>query len=147
MWPDHRCCKHQVHVMISLSFLESSLTWTQKTTRQTHTSSACFSLSLSLPLSLNRSIGLSPSLLSYHFISSLSVWRCGLVVDTWFRDQKVPGSSPGCARWTLSSWKRLFTCISSPHSLPNHSSCCNCLGKAIYLHFLSTPVCKMGTRL
>ena len=30
---------------------------------------------------------------------------------------------------------------------PNHSSCCNCLGKAIYLHFLSTPVCKMGTRL
>ena len=28
-----------------------------------------------------------------------------------------------------------------------HSSCCNCLWKAIYLHFLSTPVCKMGTRL
>ena len=25
--------------------------------------------------------------------------------------------------------------------------CCNCLGKAIYLHFLSTPVCKMGTWL
>ena len=29
---------------------------------------------------------------------------------------------------------------------PNHSSCCNCLGKAIYLYFLSTPACKMGTR-
>ena len=38
-------------------------------------------------------------------------WRCGLVVDTWLRDQKVPDSSPGCARSTL-----LFTCISSPHS-------------------------------
>ena len=39
------------------------------------------------------------------------LWRRGLVVDTWLRDQKVPGSSPGCARSTLSPWKRLFTCI------------------------------------
>ena len=37
--------------------------------------------------------------------------RCGLVVDTWLRDQKVPGSSPGYARSTLSPWERLFTCI------------------------------------
>ena len=44
------------------------------------------------------------------------MWRCGLVVDTRPRDQEVPGSSPGCARWTLSPWERLFTCISSPHS-------------------------------
>ena len=43
-------------------------------------------------------------------------WRCGLVVDTWPRDQEAPGSSPGCARSTLSPWERLFTCISSPHS-------------------------------
>ena len=28
--------------------------------------------------------------------------RCGLVVDTWPRDQEVPGSSPSCARSTLS---------------------------------------------
>ena len=40
---------------------------------------------------------------------------CGIVVDTWLRDQKVPGSSPGCARSTLSPWERLFTCISSSH--------------------------------
>ena len=43
-------------------------------------------------------------------------WRCGLVVDTWLRDQKVPGSSLGYARPMLSPWERLFTCISSPHS-------------------------------
>ena len=42
--------------------------------------------------------------------------RCGIVVDTWLRDKKVPGSSPGCATSTLSPWERLFTCISSPHS-------------------------------
>ena len=44
------------------------------------------------------------------------LWRRGLLVDTWLRDQKVPGSSPGCARLTLSPWERLFTCISSSHS-------------------------------
>ena len=44
------------------------------------------------------------------------MWRCSLVVDTWLPDQEVPGSSPGCARSTLSLWERLFTCISSPHS-------------------------------
>ena len=44
------------------------------------------------------------------------LWRCGLVVDTWPRDQEVPGSSPGCASSTLSPWERLFTCISSPQS-------------------------------
>ena len=42
--------------------------------------------------------------------------RCGLVVDTWPPDQEVPGSSPGCARSTYSSWENLFTCVSSPHS-------------------------------
>ena len=36
------------------------------------------------------------------------MWRCGLVVDTWLRDQKVPGSSPGYAWSTLSPWERLF---------------------------------------
>ena len=41
---------------------------------------------------------------------------CGLVVDTWLQDRKVPGSSPGCARSTLSPLERLFTCISSHHS-------------------------------
>ena len=44
------------------------------------------------------------------------LWRRGLVVDTWLWDQEVPGSSPGCARSTLSPWERLFTCIGSPHS-------------------------------
>ena len=44
------------------------------------------------------------------------MWRCGLVVDTWLWDQKVSGSSPGCARSTLSLRERLFICISSPHS-------------------------------
>ena len=44
------------------------------------------------------------------------MWRCGLVVDTWLRDQKIPGLSPGCARLTLGPWESLFTCISSPHS-------------------------------
>ena len=39
-----------------------------------------------------------------------------IVVDTWLWDQGVQGSSPGCARSTLSPWERLFTCISSPHS-------------------------------
>ena len=29
---------------------------------------------------------------------------------------------------------------------PNHCSCCNCVRKTIYLHFLSPLVCKMGTR-
>ena len=43
-------------------------------------------------------------------------WPCGLAVDIWLRDQEVLGSSPGCARSTLSPWKRLLTCISSPHS-------------------------------
>ena len=43
-------------------------------------------------------------------------WHWGLVVDTWLRDQKVPGLNPGYARSTLSLWKKLFTCISSPHS-------------------------------
>ena len=42
--------------------------------------------------------------------------RRGLVVDTWLRDQEVPGSSPGSARSTLSLWERLFTCICSSHS-------------------------------
>ena len=46
----------------------------------------------------------------------LSLWRRGLVVDTWLWDQEVPGSSFGCARSTLSHSERLFTCISSPHS-------------------------------
>ena len=54
----------------------------------------------------------------------LKVWRCGLVVDTWLRDQKVPGSSPGYARPTLSPWERLFTCI-----------------------FLTPLMCKTSTRL
>ena len=44
------------------------------------------------------------------------VWRCSLVLDTWLPDQKVPGSSPGYARSTLSPWERVFTCISSLHS-------------------------------
>ena len=44
------------------------------------------------------------------------LWRRGLVGDTWLWDQEVPGSSPGCARSTLSPWERLFTCIPSPHS-------------------------------
>ena len=35
----------------------------------------------------------------------ISLWRCGLVVDTWPRDHEVPGSSPGCARSTLSPWE------------------------------------------
>ena len=52
----------------------------------------------------------------YSFYSSV-VWRCGLVVDTWLRDQKLSGSSPGYARSTLS------------------------LGKALYMHFL-TPCLK-----
>ena len=34
----------------------------------------------------------------------------GVVVETWLRDHEVPGSSPGCARSTLSPWERLFTC-------------------------------------
>ena len=38
------------------------------------------------------------------------------MVDAWLRDQKVPGSSSGCARSTLSPRERLFTCISLPHS-------------------------------
>ena len=42
-------------------------------------------------------------------------WHCGLVVDTWLRDRKILGSSPGCARLTLSPWERLFPCNSSPH--------------------------------
>ena len=42
-------------------------------------------------------------------LNALLKWRCGLVVDTWIRNQKVPGSSPGYARSTLSPWERLFT--------------------------------------
>ena len=49
-------------------------------------------------------------------IKLTSPWRRGLVIDTWFRDQKVQGSSPGCARLTLSLEERLFTYIFSPHS-------------------------------
>ena len=30
--------------------------------------------------------------------------RCGLVEHTWLLDQKVPGSSPGCAR-SLGLWE------------------------------------------
>ena len=30
---------------------------------------------------------------------------------------------------------------------PNHSSCCNCPVKAIYLHFPRPAICKMSTRL
>ena len=33
---------------------------------------------------------------------------------TWPRDQEVSGSSPGCARSTLSLWERLFTCKRLP---------------------------------
>ena len=36
------------------------------------------------------------------FAGLLNVWRLGQVVDTWLWDLKVPGLSPGCARWTLS---------------------------------------------
>ena len=43
-------------------------------------------------------------------------WEPLLVVDTWLWHQEVPGSSPGCARSTLSPWERPFTCIFSPHS-------------------------------
>ena len=43
-------------------------------------------------------------------------WRCGLVVESWFQNETVLGSSPGCDRSTLSPWERFFTCISSPHS-------------------------------
>ena len=54
----------------------------------------------------------------------VNLWRRGLVVDIWLWDQKVPNSSPGYARLTLSSWERLFTCI-----------------------FLTPLMCKTSTRL
>ena len=56
-------------------------------------------------------------------IFRIFVWRCGLVVETWLRDEEVPGSSPGCARSILSPWERLFTCISSPHSCVKRVPC------------------------
>ena len=46
-----------------------------------------------------------------------TVWRRGLVVDTWLWDQEVPGSSLGCARLCL------------------------------YMHFLTPLMCKTSTRL
>ena len=37
-----------------------------------------------------------------HFTRLLcTIWRCGLGVDTWLRDQEVMGSSSGCARSML----------------------------------------------
>ena len=52
------------------------------------------------------------------------VWHCSLVVDTWLWYQKVPGLSLCYARSTFSPRKRLFTCVSSPHScvrrVPNY---------------------------
>ena len=60
-------------------------------------------------------------------LSTLILKQCDLVVDTWLRDQEVPGSSPGCVRSTLSPWERFFTCISSPHSckkrVPDYRQC------------------------
>ena len=47
-------------------------------------------------------------------ISSILVWLYGLVVEIWLWDQKLPSSSPGFTRSTLSPWERLFTCISLP---------------------------------
>ena len=49
------------------------------------------------------------------FSYTSALWRYGLVVDTWLRDQEISGSSSDCARWTLSPWETLFTCISQPH--------------------------------
>ena len=40
-------------------------------------------------------------------------WRLGLVVDNWLWGHEIPRLSPGCARSTLSPWKRIFTDISS----------------------------------
>ena len=58
------------------------------------------------------------------YICGNLVWRRSLVIDTRLRDQKVPGSDPGCARLTSSPWERLFTGISSPHprvkQIPEH---------------------------
>ena len=55
------------------------------------------------------------------------MWRRGLVVDTWPMDPEIWGSSPGCARSTLSLWERLFICITSPHScvkrVPDYRQC------------------------
>ena len=53
-------------------------------------------------------------MISHIVLVVIIVWYYGLVVDTWLRDQEVSGSSPGCARSTLSPW--LFTCLSSPNS-------------------------------
>ena len=61
--------------------------------------------------------GLSNAPLAFHVpIVIVILWRRGLVIDTWLWDQEVPGSSTGCATLKLSSWERLFTCLSSPHS-------------------------------
>ena len=52
------------------------------------------------------------------------MWRCGLVVDTWFWDQKVPGSSPALCQVDVEP-----------------------LWKAFYMHFLTPLMCKTSTRL
>ena len=42
------------------------------------------------------------------------VWHGGHVVDTWLRDQEVPGTSPDCVESTLSPRGRLLKCVSHP---------------------------------
>ena len=97
----------------NMNFLKSSrndrqlCTWPKKGKTLLHT--ALFSSNL---LCMSQGDQASPP--NTH--SKTSVWRWGLVVDTWLQDQEVSGSSPGCARSTLSPWQRLFTCIYSPHS-------------------------------
>ena len=48
--------------------------------------------------------------------------------------------------FTLLGFKQRGTVVSASDSSTVTCACCNCLGKAIYLHFLSPPVCKTGTR-
>ena len=45
------------------------------------------------------------------------LWRHGLLVDSQLLDREVVGLSPGCAGSMLSHLKRIFTCISSLHSV------------------------------
>ena len=64
------------------------------------------------------------SLVHFIFISTWTTdslvynsWHRGLLVDTRHLDQGILGSNP--ASLTLSPWRRLITCISSPHSSLN----------------------------